>query len=170
MGNWNLKQNSHSEWWTPPELFQALDDEFFFDLDAAATAENSLCSRYITPEEDALITPWDGACVWCNPPYGRGHDGTASLLTSFIKRGYEQSQEQQNEVIMLLPAYTDPKYWSEYVMRAHEVRFLKGRLQFLENGKKKMSARFPSVVVHFKWIKGNTYGKAPNQFVWAWKE
>src|SRR3990167_8570421 len=123
----------HDNWQTPPEFFKVVDNEFGCMLDAAASDTNKLCGDWITAEEDALKTPWDANVVWCNPPY--------TMIGPFVKRGFEQSQEQKNTVLMLLPAYTDPKYWSNYVMQAHEVRFLKGRLQFLEEGKKKQSAR-----------------------------
>jgi phage N-6-adenine-methyltransferase len=162
---------SHDIWGTPLDFFKVVDDEFHFDLDAAATASDTLCERYITPEQDALKTPWDGKNVWCNPPYGAGSTGSSGTLESFIARGFEQSNELHNTVVMLLPAYTDPKYWSNYVMRAHEVRFLKGRLKFRDNlGTATMSARFPSVLVIFKWLKGETFGKSPNIFNWDWRK
>ena len=153
---------SHDNWRTPGELFFWLNAEFHFDIDAAASKENALVEdSYITAEEDALKTPWLGTC-FCNPPY--------SLIGSFVQRAYEQSQEHHTTNVVLIPAYTDPKYWSDYVMRAHEIRFLKGRLSFIdEDGMKKTSARFPSVVVVFKHIPGIHYGKAPNQWVWDWK-
>ena len=153
---------SHDSWRTPPEFYRVLDAEFQFDLDAAASEENHLCVYWIDKDADALSEPWEHPVVFCNPPY--------SQIGAFVKRGYEQSQEHCNTVVMLLPAYTDPKYWSEYVMKAHEIRFLKGRLSFLdEDGMKKTSARFPSVVVVFKYIKGEFFGKAPLQFVWDWR-
>jgi len=152
---------SHDNWETPPEFFMVCDDEFDFKLDAAASETNTLCERYITAEQDALVTPWDAPTVFCNPPY--------TLIGPFVCRAYEQSQERNNTICILIPAYTDPKYWANYVMKAHEVRFLKGRLQFLEEGKKKQSARFPSVLVVFRWIIGNHHGKAPNQWVWDWR-
>lgn len=159
---------THDLWGTPPDFFTVVDQEFHFDLDAAATEADRLCERFISPEQDALITPWDGQAVWCNPPYGTG---AARLLEAFLARGCQQSQEQRNTVVMLIPAYTDPKYWSKYVMQAHEVRFLKGRLKFVDNGGtgQNMSARFPSVLVIFKWLAGKQYGYAPHQFVWDWK-
>ena len=160
--------NSHNEWQTPRELFNVLDGEFDFDLDAAASASNTLVANYITQEMDALVTPWLGNSVWCNPPYGRGNEGSASLLTSFLKRGYEQSIEHKNTVVMLIPAYTDPKYWRDYCMKAHEIRFLTGRLKFLENGTTKTSARFPSVLIIFKWFPGTCY-KAPHIWLWDWR-
>lgn len=156
---------SHDNWRTPPELFKVLDEEFNFDLDAAASEENSLCSLCITPDKDALKTSWsapDIRTAWCNPPY--------TLIGPFIQRAWEQSQEHRMTTVVLIPAYTDPKYWKQYVMKSHEVRFLAGRLSFLdEDGGKKTSARFPSVVVVNKWLKGTTFGKAPNQFVWDWR-
>ena len=57
-------------WETPQDLFDRLDDEFGFDLDACALPQNAKCERYYTPEMDGLSQPWDGV-VWCNPPYGR---------------------------------------------------------------------------------------------------
>lgn len=63
--------SSSEEWTTPKDLFEELDAEFRFDLDAASTHENALCERHYTVVEDGLEMPWEGS-VWCNPPYGRG--------------------------------------------------------------------------------------------------
>lgn len=157
--------NSHSDWWTPRDLVAVLKKEFDFDLDAAADANNTICSRYITIEMNALETPWDGKCVWNNPPYGQGYHNT---IGPFVQRGYEQHLAQKNTVVMLLPAYTDPRYWTEYCMKAHEIRFLTGRLAFLDGGRKKMSARFPSCLVIWHYIEG-TCLKAPHIWTWDWR-
>jgi phage N-6-adenine-methyltransferase len=156
----------HDQWRTPKELFDVLDAEFQFDLDAAASEANTLCDKYITAEQDSLKVEWGTdpsiRSVWCNPPY--------TLIGPFVARAYEQSQKYHMNTVVLIPAYTDPKYWSDWVMKAHEVRFLKGRLAFIdEDGMKKTSARFPSVVVVNQWLKGVTYGKAPNQYTWDWR-
>lgn len=138
----------HDEWQTPSELFKVLDYEFHFDLDAAATYENRMVGNHLGPGagsdlQDALTSPWIGTTVWCNPPY--------SKLPTFVERAYNQSKLQHNTVVLLIPAYTDTRYWWNYIVpHADEVRFLKGRLQFLEGGKKKQSARFPSCVVVFR--------------------
>lgn len=159
------------EWRTPKELFNVLDREFWFDVDAAASPANTLVEDcYITAEQDALKTPWlwNGdanatTAVWCNPPY--------TQIGPFVQRAYEECQDHHITTVVLIPAYTDPKYWKNYVMKAHEVRFLAGRLAFLnEDGMKKTSARFPSVVVVNRWIKGEFYGKSPNTFVWNWRD
>lgn len=157
--------NSHSDWWTPKALVQTLDEEFRFDLDAAASEENKVCERFISAEQDALVTPWEGENVWCNPPYGKGNSAT---IKQFVQRGYEQHVQQKNTVIMLLPAYTDPKYWSNFCTRAHEIRFLTGRLSFLDHGTSKMNARFPSAIVIFKWFPGVCH-KSAHQWTWDWR-
>lgn len=159
-------ENSHSDWWTPRELIKVLSNEFHFDLDAAASAENAICPNYITEEMDALRTPWIGKSVWCNPPYGRGY---VSTIPAFTQRAFEQSVEQRNTVVLLLPAYTDPRYWRDYCTKSHEIRFLTGRLAFMEGGVSRMSARFPSALVIFKHIAGTHYGKGPNQWLWDWR-
>ena len=153
----------HDNWRTPKPFFDAVDDEFSFPMDAAASQENSLCPRFMGVEQDALKTEWGAYDCWCNPPY--------SLIGPFVQRAHEQSERYHTTNVVLIPAYTDPKYWSDYVMRAHEVRFLKGRLSFLdEDGMKKTSARFPSVLVVFRWIRGVHHGKAPQQWVWDWRQ
>lgn len=63
-------RSESAEWSTPKDLFNELDKEFCFDLDAASTHENALCEKHWTIAENGLVMPWEGN-VWCNPPYGR---------------------------------------------------------------------------------------------------
>lgn len=46
------------EWATPDALFQELDDEFHFDLDACASDENHKCEKYFTIADDGLSKNW----------------------------------------------------------------------------------------------------------------
>jgi site-specific DNA-methyltransferase (adenine-specific) len=133
------------EWETPQDLFDRLNGEFQFVLDAAATAGNTKCPpKYLSIEfgVDALTIDWcyhsQGRPVWLNPPY--------SKIAAFIKKAYEESQKGCT-VVCLIPSRTDTKYWHDYVMQADEVRFIKGRLKF--NGGKS-GAPFPSCIVVFR--------------------
>lgn len=153
---------SHDNWLTPPDLFALLDSEFRFDLDASASVGHAKCVRHITPEQDALVTPWDGKAVWLNPPY--------SQLPAFVFRAWEQCQAQQSTVVLLIPAYTDPAYWYDCIVpHADEIRFLVGRVSYLEEGQKKQSARFPSVVIVFRYRRGE-FKKSPHIWWWKWKQ
>lgn len=66
-----MRSSASDEWTTPKWLFDELDSEFHFTLDAASTHENALCEMHYTAEDDALSKSWDGETVWLNPPYGR---------------------------------------------------------------------------------------------------
>ena len=74
--------------------------------------------------------------VFMNPPYG-------SKIPDWVRKARESAEQNGALVVGLLPARTDTKWWSD-VMKASEIRFIKGRLKF---GDSKQSAPFPSVIV-----------------------
>lgn len=151
----------HDCFHTPPELFRVLNEEFAFDLDAAANATNALCARWIDDAADALRTDWAGEMVWVNPPYSR--------LPAFVIRAWQQCQARRNTIVLLIPAYTDPGYWWDVIVpHADEIRFLRGRVSFLDRGQAKTSARFPSVVIVFRWRRGAQRG-SPRVWWWDWR-
>jgi len=128
------------EWSTPQDFFEKLNWRFGpFDLDPCANPANTKCANFFTEVEDGLTKDWEGFRLFVNPPYGRGID-------KWIKKGYIESQKKNTRVVMLIPARPDTKYWHEYVMKASEVYFVKGRLKF---GDSQNSAPFPSAVVVF---------------------
>lgn len=47
-------------WETPQRLFDELDAEFHFTLDAAASDSNHKCARYFTQNDDGLRQNWGG--------------------------------------------------------------------------------------------------------------
>jgi phage N-6-adenine-methyltransferase len=126
------------EWPTPQDFFDRLDAEFRFQLDAAADGQNCKVVRYFDQSTNGLEREWHPFTTWCNPPY--------SDIAQWVKKSYEESSRGAT-VVMLIPARTDTRYWHDYVMKAHEIRFVKGRLKF---GDSKNSAPFPSAVVVFR--------------------
>ena len=129
-----------NEWATPQEFFDRLDAEFNFDLDPCSDGINAKCSRYFTEEDDGLTQNWARSTVFMNPPYGRA-------IKDWIRKAYEEAQEGNTTVVALIPSRTDTRYWHDYVMKAAEIRLIKGRLKF---GDGKNSAPFPSAVVVFR--------------------
>lgn len=132
-----LFSSQRSDWETPQDLFERLDEEFHFTLDPAASEECHKYSRFFTEEQDGLLQPWTGERVFCNPPYGR-------KIGDWAKKACEEAQNPDTIVVMLLPARTDTRWFHRYIYGKAEIRFLKGRLKF---GKAKNSAPFPSMVV-----------------------
>ena len=128
-----------SEWETPQSLFDALNAIHHFTLDPCATSENAKCQRYYTKEDDGLIQNWEGASVFCNPPYGRE-------IGAWVKKAYDEAQKPRTKVVMLIPARTDTAWFHDYCVKG-KVEFLRGRLKF---GGSKNSAPFPSMIVIFE--------------------
>lgn len=132
------------EWETPQDLFDLLDKEFKFKIDASASYENSKCTMFWELKYDSLKQHWGLSAryykgsIWLNPPY--------SKIGPFIKKAYEESLKGAT-VVCLIPSRTDTKWWHEYVMKADEIRFIKGRLKF---GNSKNTAPFPSCIVVFR--------------------
>jgi site-specific DNA-methyltransferase (adenine-specific) len=142
------------EWRTPRETFEALDAEFGFDLDVAATAENCWVENYLGPDRgrpdrtDALACDWSllGPVCWMNPPYSRCREFIAKAACE-ARRGAT--------VVALVPSRTDTRWYHAHVWDAEkhqprpgvEIRFIKGRLKF---GNSANSAPFPSVVIVFR--------------------
>ena len=83
-----------------------------------------------------IINSWK----WMNPPYGRE-------IKDWVKKASEHGK-----VVALLPARTDTRYFHDHIYNKEnvEIRFIKGRLKFLSDGKAKDAAPFPSMVVIFK--------------------
>lgn len=126
------------DWETPRHIYDKLHKEFIFTLDAAASAKNAKCKKYFTLQDNALCQRWIGT-VWCNPPYGRA-------IKDFVKKAYQESK-MGAIVVMLIPSRTDTAWWHDWVMMAHEIRLIRGRLKF---GDGPSTAPFPSAIVIFR--------------------
>ena len=131
------------DWETPQDFFDNLNKEFNFTLDPCATHKTAKCDKYYTKENNGLIQDWGDNVVFCNPPYG-------SEIKYWVKKCYEESQNPNAIVVMLIPARTDTGYFHKYIYGKAEIRFIKGRLKFGGQQKGSGSAPFPSMIVIFK--------------------
>ncbi|MDP3986992.1 MAG: DNA N-6-adenine-methyltransferase [Nanoarchaeota archaeon] len=129
------------EWETPKDFFTMLNDKYEFTLDPCATKENAKCKKFYTKEDDGLSKSWREETVFVNPPY--------SDVSNWVRKAFQEAYRGSmgSEVVMLLPARTDTKWFHEYCMNAEAIYFVKGRLKF---GSEKNSAPFPSMVVLFR--------------------
>lgn len=149
------------EWRTPPDLYRRLHNEFRFDLDVAATPANRLIGE--RPEGwDALDTLaiW-GASNYINPPYGRE-----------IYRWFQQANwhaRDGRQVVLLAPCRPDTRWWDHQVSDADEVRFIKGRLKFLNDaGLEMTSAPFPSCVIVYRPFPQHRSSREPRYSYFRW--
>ena len=124
----SIKQN----WKTPRGLYLTLNKEFQFDFDPCPTNEGRTLH-----DIDMLGSDW-GKVSFVNPPY--------KYIEQWVKKAHKEWYKGKI-VVMLIPSRTDTKWWHDYIMKATEIRFIKGRLRFDDY---KNSAPFPSCVVVFK--------------------
>jgi hypothetical protein len=96
-------------WSTPLDVYAELYAEFNFNDDPCP----------LHGEVDGLSRSW-GSSTFCNPPYGR-------VIGDWIRKGYEESLEGKT-VVFLIPSRTDTRWWHDFVMKADEIRFCRGRL------------------------------------------
>lgn len=128
----NLSADDKDSWATPQWLFDALDREFNFDLDAAAIEDNAKCEYWLDQSHDALsLEDWryhpDAPLplfrnVWINPPYSRG------MVKAFLNKAHEQCVKHKINSVLLIPATPDASWWPT---NASEIRFITGgRISF----------------------------------------
>ena len=120
-------------WQTPPELLAEWNKEFNFNFDPCP----------LNSEIDALKIDWKERC-FVNPPY--------SKVKEFLIKAHEEINKGNSETIVFLTfANTDTAWFHDYCFGKAEIRFIRGRLKFLdENGIKTNSAMRPSILIIFK--------------------
>lgn len=138
--NKGLYTSARSDWETPAQLFTELDAEFHFDVDLCADDHNAKVKTALKVHDlwSALAHQWHGT-GWLNPPYGR-------QIGRWVAKAYESAQ-QGATVVCLLPSRTDTAWWHDYMMKADEIHFIRGRLKF---SGAKWNAPFPSAIVVFR--------------------
>ena len=142
MNNDLMFSSEDMTWETPMHLFNSMDKEFNFTLDPCCVEKTAKCDKFFTPKENGLIQDWSKDVCFVNPPYGRE-------ITHWVEKSYLEHLKGAT-VVMLIPARTDTKWFHNWIYNKAEIRFIKGRIKFLTNGKIKDSAPFPSMIVIFK--------------------
>ena len=117
MKNRTVKQRD--KWETPDYLFNHVNKQLHFDIDLAASVENTKCEKFFGAEDNALKQSWDGIIGWCNPPY--------SDKIPWIEKAISA---KDSTIAMLLPASTDTIWFHKALKECASVLFTKGRVNF----------------------------------------
>ena len=102
--------SERQNWKTPKAFFQALDAEFGFNFDPCPAK----------PDFNGLEVDWKER-NFVNPPYKE--------LRRWAHKSYMEAKRGKL-VVMLIPSRTDTQWWHDFIMKADEIRFIKGRLNF----------------------------------------
>jgi phage N-6-adenine-methyltransferase len=156
-------QSGNKEWETPTEFFLPYAKEFNIKLDVCATAQNAKVTAFFDKKTNGLHANWSivnklgyhHPSCWMNPPYGRG-------IEKWVRKAHEESLNGVTTVA-LLPARTDTSWFHSYIYNKHEVRFLKGRIKFVDAPS---SAPFPSMIVIFSPKKHSLINIVWNKLKW----
>ena len=143
MGNIKaIFSSQNNNWETPKELFEKLNDEFNFTLDATASQKNAKCQRYYDEEMNCLVQHPTNESIFMNPPYSR----QIKLFVKWIFENYKNNKV----IVLVIPARTDTEYFHKYIYGIAELRFVRGRVKFELDGKRYGSSTFPTMICIFR--------------------
>jgi len=156
----------NNEWETPDDLWDKLDEEFEFSLDAACTKLNCKDTpRHIFKDdnEDSLRKDWGVLCttdelprtVWLNPPYSRGN------IDKFMEKAYNEFLKGCTVVALVRDDPSTSWYRKWVDGKAAEVRRLVRRVRFVGADS---AYNFPCCVVVY-----STDGYPTKYHLWDWK-
>jgi hypothetical protein len=108
------------DWYTPPEIFDALG--LTFDLDPCSPGPHHWvpARKVYTVEDDGLRSKWSGL-VWMNPPFG-GRNGQVPWLEKFMEHG---------NGIALVAARTSAGWFHDVAVQAETMLFPRGKTKFI---------------------------------------
>lgn len=125
------------DWYTPPDIFEALGLNFDLDPCSPGPGHWVPARRIYTKADDGLAKPWDGL-VWMNPPFG-GRHGHVPWLEKFLAHG---------NGIGLVRAYTSADWFHEWAIRAETMLFPRGKTKFVPSPelRRQLEAKSPDGV------------------------
>ncbi len=150
-------------WGTPSDFWRVIDSEFAFERDACATAHNTKCKDFISPEQDALVTPWVDANarrVWANPGF--------SNLGPWVFRAFRESRKYPDALVALLAIPSVSARWWRVAAHASEIRFIAGQRIQIDPppGIRRSSNARENCLLIFR----GSHSGTPDMWTWFWNE
>lgn len=119
MSEWENSAGGSDEYYTPPEIFGALD--VTFDLDPCCSESIHCCVPCRKAfYRNGLEKQWKGF-VWMNPPFGR-RNGVIPWLEKFVRHG---------NGLGLVRAYTSSGWFHEFIPQMDAILFPEGKTKFI---------------------------------------
>jgi len=151
---------------TPQPFFDRLNTVFGpFTLDPCAEPSTAKCEKFYTEDDDGLAQDWGSEIVFMNPPFGR-HEKACKPKGCKKKRCNERGHHIVRDiagtedwvvkawtaslmgatVVGIVPASTGTKWFHDYVMKAHTLIIIEGRVSYMYEGEKTGNPDFDTIV------------------------
>lgn len=112
------------EWETPDFIMKKYKDRYELKLDVCATKTNAKLPSFFTKEDDAFSKKWN-TNFFMNPPLDN-----KKQLYEWVRAAHLNQEEFDVNAVLLLPAWTDSKWFHEFLVKKTKLIFLKGRLRW----------------------------------------
>jgi phage N-6-adenine-methyltransferase len=152
------------EWETPPDFWEVINAEFHFEMDACAIPKNTKCVLFVTPEQDGLTVTW-AERTWCNPGF--------SNIGAWLRKAIEQVARKEpadrlgTHIVVMGLVNPSTDAWSQWGLRASEIRLLSPRVQFVAPfGVKQTSNPRENALFIFRY---NPHRRPADIWTWKWK-
>lgn len=132
MSHWELSEGLTDEYFTPPEVFMALDcGKFKMDVAAPMDPASAFVDAEIYLHAAGLEVDWIGF-IWCNPPYGKKGS----------KLPWVEKTIRHGDGLLLMPDRTSADWWqvaarkcADFLTAYNKIKF-KGPYGAIPIGKK----------------------------------
>lgn len=120
MSEWENCIGETDEWYTPPELLEAIG--LTYDLDPCSPGPHHWvpAKSVYTKQDDGLNRYWYGL-IFVNPPFG-GRRGHVPWLKKFILHG---------NGIAIVRAYTSADWFHDHAIKSDGILFPRGKTKFI---------------------------------------
>lgn len=108
------------DWYTPPDMLDALGEQFDLDPCSPGASHWVPAMRVFTKNDNGLDREWEGF-VFMNPPFG-GRNGHIPWLEKFLSHG---------NGIAIVRAYTSSAWFHQYAVQADAMLFPRGKTKFV---------------------------------------
>ena len=108
------------EWYTPPDLLNALNESYDLDPCSPGTEHWVPALNVYTKQDNGLERTWEGF-IFMNPPFG-GRNGHVPWLNKFLKHG---------NGIAVVRAYTSAGWFHDHAVKADAMVFPRGKTKFV---------------------------------------
>lgn len=116
---------SRQDYGTPDEFLRAVQARFgAITHDLAARADNRVCLRFFSPEDDSLVQDWTSlrGTLWLNPPFGRPAEWASKCV---------RSKGPGRRILLLTPASVGSSWFDEHIYGHARVYALRPRITFV---------------------------------------